>query len=163
MKSVKLAVWIFLLWFSQRLFSGIFEIKGIYPELLFVFSLCYAFLERKTEYSIWVAVACGLLAEVMSGVGISLLIYTISVLILILCMNYIYRDIPLLIIPVTLMLTFFKESMYYLFNRPLSDSIGFADALKSVVFPVMVYNAATSVFIKKILMCTVFSKNKKRR
>ena len=163
MKNLKLAVWIFLIFLVQAVFSVFLEIGGTVPELLYVFTLSYAFVEKKPVNYITVGIVCAFLAESVSGGGINLLTYIVSIFMLIFVSGVIYKDIPLLILPLVFVFTMFKESVYYLLNRDVFESIKYADALKNVIIPAGVYNAIVALFMKKLLTVTVFPKRKRRR
>ena len=108
-------------------------------------------------------IICGILAETVSGGGFSLISYVVSVFLLVFVLKIIYKDIPLLIIPIVFVFTVFKESIYYILNAEAFESVGYINGLKNIIVPMGIYNGIAGVVIKKLLTLTVFSKKKRRR
>ena len=62
MKTVKLTVWLVLLYVIQTVFINLIKINGVAPELILVFAVVYAFYERSFVFASYTAIICGMLA-----------------------------------------------------------------------------------------------------
>ena len=165
MKNHRFAIWIFLLWLFQSIFLKYIRINGIGPELLYVFTLCVAMYEKRPKYYITVAVVCGLLSELSAGrmPGFYLIFYTLSVLCTVGLEEIIYRSIFAFVIPLTAVLTFLGNSVFFFINHNMFESLSFAQAVKTIIFPVVIYNTAVAVVMKPFVKKTLYKKKFRRR
>lgn len=62
MKTVKLTLWLVLLYVIQTVFVNLIKISGIAPELMLVFAVVYSFHERSFVSASYTAIICGMLA-----------------------------------------------------------------------------------------------------
>lgn len=164
MKNLKFAIWIFLLWLVQSVFSNYIRIGGIAPELLYVFVLCMAMLEKKPSYYISISIICGLLADISAGgmIGFYLLTFTGSTLLLVGLGSLFYREYLLMILPVILLFSFAVHSIYYLINHNILNSLSYPAALKSIIVPVMLYNTAVGLLIHPLLKKSMYKRSRRR-
>ena len=165
MKNLKLAVWIFLLWLFQTVFSRFVRIDGISPDILYVFVLCMAINEKKPSYYITIGIICGFIADAFTGgiPGFYLLAYTCTVLLTVMMGEIIYKELFLIIAPVTAVFTFILNSIYFLINHTYLQEISYAAALKSIILPVIIYNTVVAIIINPLLKKTVYTEKKLRR
>lgn len=163
MKNLKLTVWIFLLWLVQTVFSKYIRINGVVPELLYMFVICVSLLEKKQYRYITVGIVCGIIADaiVKGSPGFNLLIYTCTVFATVCFCEFVYRDIFFLIIPISAVFTFCENTIFYFITQNNLNS--YVSALKTVIFPVIIYNVAAAVIIKFLLKKTVYARNRGSR
>lgn len=64
-KIIKIVMWILLLYILQTVFANLIDINGILPELLFSFSVIYAFREKSFVYASYIIVICAILSGSM--------------------------------------------------------------------------------------------------
>lgn len=165
MKNLRIAIWIFLLWIIQSVFLKYIRINGIGPELLYIFALCVAMYEKKPLYYVTVGAVCGTLAELSAGrmPGFFLIFYILSVLCTIGLKEIIYRNIFAFVIPLTAILTFFENSIFFFINHNVFESFSYTEAVKTIILPVVIYNTVLAVILKPFVKKTLYKKKLRRR
>ena len=154
MKTVKICVWIAVLYIVQCVLTPYIRIAGAVPELLFIFAICTAYFEKDAKYCFVPAAVCGLLAGSMYGVGAAfyLIFFAISAVAVSMFSDIIYTKIFVPVIPVVMIMTFVENSLFFLTHNMLS--VTYSGALTSVILPVTIYNTVIAVpigyFVKKI-------------
>ena len=162
MKNLKLAVWILILWLFQTVFSKYIRIDGVSPELLYIFVICTALTEKKPQRYITVGIVSGLVTDAFCGtVGFYLLIYTCTVFAVVWLSELIYKDMFFMVIPFAAVFTFVENSIFYLLNG--SGAMNYPTALKSIILPVVIYNAAAALIINFLLKKTAYARNRGTR
>lgn len=153
MKMIKISAWIIILTFIQCIFAPYFRIAGACGELLFVFSLCIAYQEPK--YYLSVSVICGLLAGSIFGGNpvFYLVLYTVSAFAVSIFSEIVYTKLFLPIVPITLLMTFLENSIFFAVNKAISMSYG--SAFVSVILPIMLCNTLAAVIIFFLVKKTV--------
>lgn len=61
MRMFKLTLWIFILYILQTVFAGAISVMGTVADLLLVFCVAYAFMERSTVSAAGVIIVCSVL------------------------------------------------------------------------------------------------------
>lgn len=147
MKTIKSFAWLALLTVIQCVFVSALRIGGVFAELFFVFSLCCAYFEKKSEYYfLAVSVVCGLIAGSVYGGNtvFYLIVYTASAWAVSEFSNLLYSKIFPPIIPIVMIMTFLENSLFYAVSGLFAS---YASAVAEIILPSVVYNTAAAVII----------------
>lgn len=153
MQKVKIALWIVLITLIQSVFFSYIKIFGVIPNLLFVFSLCYAGVSKNIKSVMIISAICGVIADCMSGriFGVYVFIYLVCALFIYLILEGVFSDNKLLFTVIVFIAAIFGETIFYLINIGVLKETKYIDALFDIILPSAVLNTLLSVVLKAIL------------
>lgn len=153
MQKVKIALWIVLITLIQSVFVPYIKIFGITPNLLFIFSLCYAGVSKDIKSVMIISAVCGAIADCMTGriFGVYVFIYLICALLIYLILEGVFSDNKLLFAVVVFVTTIFGETVFYLINIGVLKETKYIEALFDIILPSAVLNTLFSIMLKVIL------------
>ena len=156
MKHLKLVGWGIGITILQICFSRFFEIKGITPNLLFAFSICYAVIQKDVFYSLVTAGICGLLMDAASShaFGVHFLAFLYCVLLIQLAGQLVDRDRFWFAAVSVFLLSVLEEAFCYLFVFQ-SLGISFGQALTETILWTAGYNTVLCIAIYPLLKRTL--------
>ena len=153
LQKVKIALWIVLITLIQSVFVPYINIFGITPNLLFIFSLCYAGVSKNIKSIMIISAVCGAIADCMTGriFGVYVFIYLISALLIFLILEGVFSDNKLLFTVIVFVTTIFGETIFYLINIGVLKETKYIEVLFDTILPLAVINTLFSVILKVIL------------
>ena len=151
-KYIKLGIWIFVLALLYAM--GLFNIGGIYPELIFIFSLTYSVITKSFKERLFVSIICGIIMSALGGRG-----FIFSVLLIVYASLFIgamYEKKPkyarIILLLSILLITMIYEGVYGLIIRASYDKIAnimiFA-SLSNLLFTAFLYPLIKKTFEEK--------------
>ena len=144
MHYIKVSLWIFLL--SLIYATGMFNIFGFYPELLFLFSCIYSPFAKSFTERVIISLVCGILMSGLGGFG-----FVFSMLLVVytsLFAGFVFRGKLFnffVVLPVILGMTFIYDFLFGVIVKGFSNEV-----LYSVFFAVLVNGVFCSVLYPMI-------------
>lgn len=156
MKKVKIVLWIAILLLLQVCLIQYIAIQHIVPELLFVFSICYAFHEGDEKLRLIVPAVCGAAVDLMGSqiFGMNMLIYTLAAAGGVWMADIFYRSGIFFQFPLLFVLSMAAGSVYFVFNSSVFGEIGYGSIVWEIIFPTACYNLAAAVPILPLVRKT---------
>lgn len=147
MRNFKLILWIFLVTLIEAMLGAYIKIGNIMPDLLFVFSLCYAAQKNKASGIIAVSAVCGAIADSLSGriFGHNLSIFLISAVCLCLIRENLFKKNIFVSFLLILVFGIIGKSLYYVANMGVLKDAGYLYFLRRTIIPEAIYNTAISM------------------
>jgi rod shape-determining protein MreD len=158
MKQLKLGVWIVLLLLFQTTISRYISVGGIFPDVTFVFIICFAVLEEKFSYNIIIPVVCGALIDLLGdrAFGINVVAYSCSALICYGIGEQFFKQKLGFALPMVFVFSLLCESLFFLLHFAVLKEVSFVSSFVSVILPMSVYNAVVTLVIYPLLKLTVY-------
>lgn len=161
-KNIKLFVWIFLLVIFQTVMSRYIAIKGIIPDVVFVFIISFVVLEKKFSYCLSVSLICGLLIDLLSsrGIGANIIAYSYSALVCYAIGEHFFKERLLFAVPMVFIMTYLGELVFYVLNYSVFKGIGIFELSELIIVPTTLYNAVITFIIYPLVKKTVYKGNR---
>ena len=160
MRTVKLTLWIFILYILQTVFCGVISVYGAVADLLLVFCLAYAFMERSVLSASTVIIICSVLNGSAAGRVFPVVAAATALGGIVSYSFYNYlRFIPsylrfLIVVIVTAFVCGTLETV--IAYKSIGQALGMA-------LPYLIYTAASSVIIYPLLYRTIFNDEKGKK
>ena len=156
MKKIKVFLWIAILLLVQVCLIQYIMVKHIGPELLFVFSVCYALHEKDEKLRFAVPAVCGAAVDFMGGqvFGINMLIYTFVAAGGVWIADVFYRTGTIFQFPLIFVLSAAAGSVYFVLNAGIFARLGYGSILWQIIFPTACYNTAAAFLILPLVRKT---------
>ncbi len=144
MSYIKNFLWVFLI--SILYASGAFSIGGIYPELLFIFCVCYSVVCEDFSKRISMSVVCGIIMSALGGRGLvfSMLVCTYSAIGIGFLTSKFPKSVRVLAFAVFI-ITVIYEGIFYLFIP------GFVQEPIKIILMAALYNFIIACIMKPLV------------
>lgn len=162
MKIIKIIVWVVLLYIIRTVFGGVISVFDSMPELLLVFSVIYAFNERRFSDASYMIVICAILTAVSSGKSFStVLLITGAASVasheLFNVMRFVPKYVRCLILILASSFLIGAAECFYA-NNVITPQLLFTGIL-----PYVIYTGISSCVIYPLMAKTLFPKEKSRK
>ncbi len=160
MRVVKLTLWIAILYILQTVFCGVISVNGTVADLMLVFCLAYAFMERSVSSAALVIIIC----SVLNGSAVGRIFPVVTAvtafggIVSYSFYNYL-RFIPsflrflIVLIPVSFVMSVIETIIAY---RGIENVL-------AIAIPYIIYTAAASAIIYPLLYKTMFKNDESKR
>lgn len=156
MKKCKIFLWIAVLLLLQTCVLPYIKIRHVGPELLFVFSVCYALHEKDQKLQFFVPVICGAAVDWMSGqfFGADTVIYMLAAAAAVWLVSVFYQTGTLFHFPLMLVLSIAAGSAYFLMHTGDFADAGYGTILWNMILPTALWNTLLTAVILPLVRIT---------
>ena len=157
MRNLKLSVWILVVALIESMLGHYIKIGSIMPDLLFVFTICYAAEKNSISSIICVSVICGAIADSLSGriFGHNLAIFLLIVVLVYLIRENVFKSNILISFLMVFIFSLLGKSMYYVANIAVLKDMGYFYSLFTMILPEALYNTFVSLLMLPLLKITL--------
>jgi len=159
-KNIYIGIWIFVLILFQTSICHYWEIGGIYPNLMFVFAICLAVLERDFVYCLTVPIISAVLIDCMEGniFFYNTLFFSVSALVCYAIGERFFKERIAFAVVIVFILTFISEFIYMFFAKNSFFDVDISGGMHNVILPLSVYNTAMTFVIYPLCRLTLYRK-----
>ena len=157
MKKLKIFVWIAVLLLIQTCLLPYIKIKNLAPELLFVFSVCYALQEKEWNFQFFVPILCGAAVDWMGGqfFGANTILYMLSSMLGIWAAGIFYQSGTIFQLPLIFVLSLLLGSGYFLLHAKSFLETGFGAVLWNMILPTAGLNTVCVLIMLPLMQKTL--------
>ena len=157
-KNIYIGIWIFILVIFRTSVCVYWDIKGVSPDILFVFVICFAVLEKSFSYCVAVPVVCGFIMDTLAGrtMFLSVLLFSLSALITYAAGEHFFKEKIAFAMPCVFVFTFISEFLLMLLS--MGTGADMVREIKSVILPAALYNTAMTAVIYPMCKFTLCKK-----
>jgi rod shape-determining protein MreD len=159
-KNIYIGIWIFLLVIFQTSVCCYWDIAGIYPNIIFVFVICFAVLEKSFAYCVSVPIICGFIIDSLCGYTMlyGVLFFSMSSLICYAVGEHFFKEKLVFAVPAVFVLTFASEFIYMIISGKISASYEIVNGVRNVILPLAAYNTVMTFVIYPLCRLSIYKK-----
>lgn len=162
-KNIYIFIWSAVLIIFQTSVCAYWDINRICPNILFVFIICFAVLEKSFAYCTAVPVILGIVIDTLYGNTIfySVMSFSISALICYAAGEHFFKEKLLFALPSVFIFSFISEFLFMLLSVGITSYDGIMRNITRVIAPVSLYNMAVTLAIYPLCKFTLYKKVRK--
>ncbi|MCX7714707.1 MAG: rod shape-determining protein MreD [Clostridia bacterium] len=162
-RNLKLGIWIVLIVIFQTTLCRYISVKGIFPDIVFVFVVCFAIMEEKFSYSTVIPIICGLLIDFLGRrtLGVNVIIYSYSSLFCFGLGEHFFKEKLSFALPMVFLLSFLCEFVFFVLRFYIAHEASIFEAVKVIIFPFAVYNTLITFIIYPLIKLTLYRYDEK--
>lgn len=164
MKTVKIAIWMFVLALIETALSRYIAIGGVMPAVMLAFCVCFVAMEESFPTMLAVQIIAGIcMGALGSGeMWFEIIRFTYTGTLCSAAVRVLFKGKHkfLTVILVSIVMSFAAEMMYYLMNVGVTDVMGAGMAALRVALPAAVYTTAIAAALYYPIKATVYREPK---